>query len=61
MKATVKVPAGLGDGTATIVLKAETNPDRTTTVSLKLGNGGQGKPTPKAPKKPKKPKKKPGH
>ena len=35
--ATVKIPAGFGAGTATIVLKAETNPARTTTVTLKLG------------------------
>jgi hypothetical protein len=34
--ATVKVPAGFGRGTAMVVLKAETNPARTTTVTLKL-------------------------
>ena len=35
--ATVKVPTGFGAGTATIVLKAETNPARTSTVTLGLG------------------------
>jgi hypothetical protein len=35
--ATVKIPAGSAGGTATIVLKAETNPTRTTTVTLNLG------------------------
>jgi hypothetical protein len=39
--ATVKVPAGFGAGTATIVLKAETNPSRTSTVSLGLAAGGK--------------------
>ena len=34
--ATVKVPAGFGLGTAVIVLKAETNPARTSTVTLNL-------------------------
>jgi len=33
----VRVPAGFGSGTATIVLKAETNPDRTSTVTFTLG------------------------
>jgi len=37
--ATVKVPNGFGSGTATIVLTAETNPDRTSTVTLDLGSG----------------------
>jgi hypothetical protein len=35
--ATVKVPTGFGSGTATVVLKAETNPSRTSTVTLQLG------------------------
>jgi len=34
--ASTKVPAGYGKGTAVIVLKAETNPARTTTVTLNL-------------------------
>jgi hypothetical protein len=54
MKASLKVPAGFGDGTATIVLKAETNPDRASTVSLKLGKAGKTSPTLKKAKKPKK-------
>ena len=33
----VKVPAGYGAGTATIVLTAEMNPARTSTVTLALG------------------------
>jgi hypothetical protein len=33
---TVKIPTGFGRGTALVVLKAETNPARTTTVTLKL-------------------------
>jgi hypothetical protein len=33
----VKVPTGFGAGTATVVLKAETNPGRMTTVALTLG------------------------
>ena len=33
---TVKIPTGFGRGTASVVLKAETNPARTTTVTLKL-------------------------
>ena len=37
--ATVKVPAGFGTGTATIVLTAETNPARTSTVTLNLASG----------------------
>ena len=37
--ATVKVPAGFGTGTATVVLKAETNPSRMTAVNLALGTG----------------------
>lgn len=37
--ATVKVPTGFGSGTATVVLKAETNPDRTSMVTLDLGGG----------------------
>lgn len=37
--ATSKVPAGFGTGTATIVLTAETNPDRQSTVTLDLGTG----------------------
>jgi hypothetical protein len=44
--AAVKVPAGFGQGTATIVLSAETNPARTTTVTLQLAGGktaGKGK------------------
>jgi hypothetical protein len=39
--ATVKIPAGFGAGTATIVLKAETNPSRTSTVTLSLAAGGK--------------------
>jgi hypothetical protein len=35
--ATVKVPAGFGSGTATVVLTAETNPSRTSTFTLGLG------------------------
>ena len=35
-RATVKVPAGFAAGTATVVLKAETNPARTTTVGIAL-------------------------
>ena len=54
--ATVKIPTGSGGGTATIVLKAEMNPARTTTVTLNLGpqTGPNGKkPPPKhKPKKP---------
>jgi hypothetical protein len=34
--ASVKVPTGFGQGTAVIVLKAETNPNRTSTVTLAL-------------------------
>jgi hypothetical protein len=37
MTATGKIPAGFGTGTATVVLKAETNQARTTTVKLTLG------------------------
>ena len=37
MTATVKVPAGFGSGTAAVVLKAETNPSRTSSVTLGLG------------------------
>jgi hypothetical protein len=33
----VKIPTGFGSGTATVVLKAEMNPARTTTVALNLG------------------------
>ena len=51
---TVKIPTGFGSGSATIVLKAESNPARTTTVTLQLGNGttkggstGKPKPHPK--------------
>lgn len=35
--ATLKVPAGFGAGTATILLKAEANSDRSSTVTLALG------------------------
>jgi hypothetical protein len=35
--ATVKVPTGFGAGAATVVLKAEMNPSRTTTVTVTLG------------------------
>ena len=35
--AAVKIPTGFGLGTATIVLKAEANPARTSTVTLNLG------------------------
>jgi len=43
--ATVKVPAGFGSGIATVVLKAETNPDRTSTATLALGGPLQATPT----------------
>jgi hypothetical protein len=52
--ATVKIPNGLGSGTATIVLKASMNPARTSTVTLSLGGsvqGGHGKKPPKPKKK----------
>jgi hypothetical protein len=58
--ATVKIPNGFGSGsgTATIVLKAELNPARTSTVTLSLGargpargSGGHGQKPPKAKKK----------
>jgi hypothetical protein len=35
--AIVKVPAGFGTGTATVVLRAETNQSRTTAVTVALG------------------------
>jgi hypothetical protein len=38
---TVKIPTGFGAGSATIALKAESNPARTTSVTLKLGKGGR--------------------
>ena len=69
---TVKIPPGYGTGTATIVLTAETNADRTSTVTVDLGKGTvttggtSGKPGGKPPKpathlhKPK-PKPKPKH
>lgn len=38
MVAAVKVPTGFGSGTATVVLHAETNPARTSTVTLPLGH-----------------------
>ncbi len=41
MTATVKIPTGFGAGTATIVLKAEMNVARTSTVTLSLGGGAQ--------------------
>lgn len=37
MSAAAKVPAGFGKGTAKVVLTAETNPDRTSQQTLKLG------------------------
>ena len=37
----MKIPAGFGAGTATIVLKAEMNPARTSTVTLSLGGERQ--------------------
>lgn len=46
--ATVKVPPGFGAGTATVTLKAETNPDRTSVVTVDLrgqkasGRAGRG-------------------
>lgn len=56
--ATVKVPTGFGTGKATIVLAAETNASRTTTVSLDVSSGTQsGTTKAKKPKKPKKHKK----
>jgi hypothetical protein len=36
-KATVKIPTGFARGTARIVLSAETNPARMSTVTLRLG------------------------
>jgi hypothetical protein len=47
----VKIPAGFGDGAATIVLRAEMNPARTSTVSLKLGSTDASKLKPKKPRK----------
>jgi hypothetical protein len=38
MVATLKIPSGYGKGTATVVLAAETNPARTSTVTLPLGH-----------------------
>lgn len=56
--ATAKIPAGFGAGTATVVLKADMNPARTSTVTLQLGGDqSKAKGKSKAPKKPKKPKK----
>jgi hypothetical protein len=52
--ATVKVPTGFGDGSATIVLKAEMNPTRTSTVTLALGSGQSATNHGAKPKKPKK-------
>ena len=49
--AAVKIPAGFRTGTATIVLKAEMNPARTSTVSLKLGGTSASKLKPKKLKK----------
>jgi hypothetical protein len=37
--ATVKVPAGFGTGAAIVVLTAETNPDRRSTINVDLGGG----------------------
>jgi hypothetical protein len=56
--ATVKIPTGSGGGTATIVLEAELNPARTTTVTLNLGpaTGAHVKQAVKPKHKPKKPK-----
>jgi hypothetical protein len=51
LSATVKIPAGFGTGTATIVLDAETNASRTTSVTLNLGPAGS-KAAPKKPGKP---------
>jgi hypothetical protein len=48
--ATLKIPNGFGGGTATIVLKAETNPARTTTATLSLGPPSKPKHKPKKPK-----------
>lgn len=52
---TAKIPTGFGSGSATVVLKAETNPARTSTVTVQLGGGKQGgstgKPKPKKPGK----------
>jgi hypothetical protein len=57
---TVKIPTGFGSGSATIVLKAETNPARTTTVTLQLGSSDQGVSTGKAKTKTR-PKPRPKH
>ena len=48
--ATVKAPTGFGAGTATVVLNAQTNPARTSTVTVDLGQST----TPKKPKHKKK-------
>lgn len=40
-RVTVKIPSGFGSGSATIVLNAEMNPARTSTVTLRLGTGNQ--------------------
>jgi hypothetical protein len=54
---TVKVPTGFGSGSVTVTLKAQTNPARTSTVTLQLGSGGSttGGPTGPGAKKPKPP------
>jgi hypothetical protein len=49
--AAVKIPPGFGLGTATIVLKAETNSARTSTVTLNLGGNTQIKKNVQKPKK----------
>jgi len=41
MTTTVKAPNGFTGGSATVVLKAETNPARTSTVTVQLGSGTQ--------------------
>ena len=38
--AAVKIPAGFGTGTATVVLKADVNPSRASTLTLALGPAG---------------------
>src|SRR4051794_1214946 len=59
--ATVKIPTGFGSGSATVVLKAESTPDRTSTVPVQRGGSDSpGAPGPAA-KKGKKPPPKPQH
>jgi hypothetical protein len=62
--ATEKVPTGFGSGSATVTLKAETNPSRTSTVTVQLGGDDStgssgGKKLPKCKKGQRSTKKKP--